>query len=378
MKNTINKIICFAVFATTMLSSAISAEEEMKTFGEWVKVYEQEQEAAYKAHPELKNIEKGAAFRLTAMGVNPSLKKIFDKREIYTPIGLEQRDAYDAFVKSEKCKSLLATWEKDGKLAAKNSAYQWLIYAIHSKSAHFSVKKDKKVAKTISTIYTNKKVSRAEMDAVRYKLAQMGQCKGWTSGTLMPMPRGIGAWGQYIDLKKYYPNIMGIEAGATVPNLTLKRFDLNAEIKEVEFQSSLEAFITVEGVQALYDYVISSLSDGKSSQHDFDLYKEIEKGKPIFFLSHATQNTFDYIFDLAAKHALYDLFKDDVSFFHHTYDVRWDHDYGSACEIYLPEIWKNRPLKKHLPYSGYQYKIQEANWDAEIRDWAFMRFPLLL
>jgi hypothetical protein len=109
---------------------------------------------------------------------------------------------------------------------------------------------------------------------------------------------------------------------------------------------------------------------------DFKLWTELAKGKPVFIFTEATQNTFDYIFDLTAKECLYDLFKGDVTFYHHTFDVRWDHDYGSNCEISVPEVWRNHPLKTSLPHSGYQYPILQEAWDAEIRDWGIMRYPV--
>ena len=263
-----------------------------KTFGQWIDVYVAEQKAAYERHPDLPDIEKGAAMFLTTLGNRPDTTF---NRDACTETGRRYYDAYKRFRESAKCERMLRQWQEAGGLSPEERDYRWLIYAIQAEDAHFSPSKPagRAVAKLVARIYSNGRFTREEMDSIRHMLTRMAKVKGWTCGNLLIRPRGAGGWGSVMDVKKHYPFVSGIPAGRKAPNLSFTRYNANANLEKVDFHFSLDAFLTPQALLAIRDYVEKTTSPTPPPGGDFQLWAELKKGKPIFIFTEATQNTFD-------------------------------------------------------------------------------------
>jgi len=155
-------------------NSVAETTEEMKTFAEWVDVYNAEHEAALKAHPDLDYIERGAALHCMlskhVWGVyDPTIKHDLGR---LTKISKSYYDAFVAFMASAKGKAMFAKYKKDGSLNQENQAYYWVVQATVDEYKKFRSTDEGKIqyknaSSVITKLYKGHLLTRFEMDKFR-------------------------------------------------------------------------------------------------------------------------------------------------------------------------------------------------------------------
>ncbi len=251
----------FAIIATLTIGSATFAEET-NLLAEWVNIYYAEQTSAYLAHPDLPDIEKGAALHLTALGVNPAYSNKVHGGQGLTVLGQHYYDAYKTFITGPGA-AMVEKWNNDGELSPENEAYKWVIHAAATEyttaEGHFSPSADTNIAQSIVKSYFREPLTREEVDAMRMKLGIMGQAPGWTCGMFNINSRVLENWLSIIDWSEHFEYINGIKNGTTAPNIRYLRYDELSKkpIEDIPIQFSLDAFVTPRGIASLNDCVSS-------------------------------------------------------------------------------------------------------------------------
>jgi len=395
MKN-IKRVFAISIFCIFVITAGCVANKkdknEKKSFGEWMDVYVAEQEAAYKQHPDLKDIEKGAAILLTGIHTNPNGPQI--GRDDCTPLGQRYYDAYENFINSNQGKAMLAKWKTNGELDEKDDAYKWIIYATIVEPHKFSKFEGEglKIMKLVKRVYFRDIFTRAEVDSIRTYFVGMSKALGYTCGTFAyDGQRRWPDWGEmnWTELLEYP---YGLPEGTKIPDIRYLSYDALIKKNPIDLtvgqRYNLHASLTPEGMQS-FNACVNALEikelDGRKvftpSYAEWEgrdclinLRDEVKKGKPIYVFSHSTLDTYDYIFDVSVQECLRMLFKDNVDFFHADSRTQGA-DYCGGKRYYLQSLWKNAVFKGAHYTSVHDKNDGFDSWLYQIRDAGYMRYP---
>jgi hypothetical protein len=311
----------------------IEAATEKKTFQDWVEVYKAEHEAALKAHPDLDFIERGAALHAMlgkgAWGVCSFDRAKHDTRKL-TTIGKAYYDAFSAFADSDKGKAMFAKYKQDGFLNPEDQAYYWVIQATVDEYPNHN-KPEGQLPKRMFLQFAGRAwkrdlFTRKEIDDFRKYNAL--KPKGGTTPTVRAYRlRGTG-------LERLFAP-KAIRTGQQMPDWKFHYYETLMEQREYTYdyyKYTLHAHITPAFLETMliplscFEY---GVKDGKEffrpdytafdklpKDQYFDLAAEIKKGKPLWFIGHSIQDTYDYPRDVSYEEAVYWLFKDDLAFYH--------------------------------------------------------------
>ena len=308
-----------ALFASASFALIANAAEETKPFSEWVKILWEEQNAFYKSHPDLIDIEKGASIALPAK-INTTIKK-----GLLTPLGKKWVKAYTDFING-KGKAMLENWKANGKLNPENEAYKYVIQATATEKKCCTP--NDPIAKLFVKGYLHKKFTRAEIDKMRYFLAATTKKHSGMKYDFRNLK-----WGG-VDWKKKLTQIYPLHQGEKVKDFACYSFDKIIEkegfskVKEwhkyethgfltpkylERYSLSFNGYRKVENdkLEPILDYGIEGDEDISIS------LKEMKDGvKPTLIFSHGASDTFDFYYDMVQWNSLYPIYKDKINFYY--------------------------------------------------------------
>jgi len=355
------------VVGATFAFNTNAAEEEKKSYGEWVDIIKREYQAGLKANPGLESIEKGAAlYQKISMDAWFFRPETTHKKEMLTTIGKGYLKAFMDFKNSSKGKSLFEKYKKDGVLEPKDQPYFLMIKALVDPYPYHKGHGDKKLlgrivkslTKFAEKAYKHEPVTRHEMDKFREFLAVCPK-----GGTSAHWPAKDFAWSK--ELSEIYKSPISIQ-GKKVPDYKFHYYETLAKQRgytnHANYKFSLHAYFTpivLEYIKRPLDSYKYEIKNGKPEitpdNSDFDnlkkdeyfsVHEQVKKGRPFYFMEHNITDSTDYVRRVGYQEALYWLFKDDVDFFHVS---RLDFDFG-ICEYFnkidvFTGLYKNKSIK---------------------------------
>ncbi len=370
MRKQITKLFAVAIVATSMISSAMFAEE--KTFGEWVEILWQEQNAFYKSNPDLIDIEKGAGIALAA-----KIKTAIKKGDL-TVSGKKYVKAYHNFING-KGKPMIAKWKKEKKLSPKNQAYKYVVQAIHA--GHKKVSKSP-AAKYFAKGFLHEKFTRKEIDKMRYALVEMVKVHSGMKCDFRDRNWGGVKWENI--LTRFYP----VKLGVKTPDFTTFSYDkyiAKKQIKPSDFKNQLHGYLTplyLERYKTNFDgfkvidkngkkMLEPDLHYGAKENADYAVtMDELSDGvKPTLIFAHTADDTFDHFGDLVTWGMLAPIYKDKINFYHFAQNViQQDYIMGNNNSMGC----KNTVQKESLTYSSAD---KAASLPLLIKNNYYMRCP---
>ncbi len=319
-------LLCMLFFWVTV--NSVSAQghfsSELKTFREWIEILSDEQEHMYKRHPDLLNIQKGAAIVLSAK-INTQYKK-----NNLTKLGKKYVTAYLSF-RDGKAQAMLEKWKTDACLHPEDQDYRYVIQAMATDPQTCS--KNHPILKLFIKGYMQEKFTRKEIDSMRFFLAgnpKPHSCYDYA----LRFGYAKYKWGS-LDWREIISPIYPFPVGATVPNFKAFSYDKILEKHPYNpnwytFQG--DAFLTPDYlktyVHQFEGYTVKTIDEKKKlipnlfyTQPEYEkcttTLSELQKDKrPVLIFSHGAGDTFDMYYDMVQWNMLYPVFKERVAFYY--------------------------------------------------------------
>ncbi len=349
---------------------------DKKTYGDWVDILKAEHEVFLTQHPDLYDIEVGAALHCKL-----SLHQWHYKPEIphdleqLTKIGKKYYNAFVAFMDSARGKAMFAKFKKDGRLNPEDQAYYWVVkatvdtYPYHKRigtpADKTALEKLKKFGTEFATkAYKRQLFTRSEMKQFRDYLAIVpkgGTTAHWAAKKFTwsrddldkAMKRHSPATGiKAPDHKFHYFETLAKQRGYTAYDaydLSIQSYLTPNILECLELVLDCYKYEVVDG-EPRFSADFSDFEKLKKNEY-FSLHEQVKTGRPFYLFTHNFTDSSDFTRRTGYQEALYWLFKDEVDFFH---TGRLDFGFG-ACEYFgqfdvFSGMYPNRVI--HTGYSS--------------------------
>ncbi len=323
--------LLFCILCLNLIITAVHGQEnssqDLKTFDAWIEILFDEHKGIYERHPDLKEIEIGAAIILAA-----KINTQYEKNNL-TDFGNQCVKNYLDF-REGKGKAMLEKWKKDGVLDEKDKDYRYIIQATLSPVK--SCNQNEPTGKLFVKGWKQGLFTRKEIDEMRYFLAGTAKTHSGMSYAFSSFHKSVYKMGG-IDwrdtLSQFYP----LPHGKAVPNFSALSYD--KILKETPFspdwyKTQFQGFLTPQylskyGTQ-FKGYSIQEINGHKklvpdllhatkeNAECSITLNELRNKGKPLLIFSHAPADTFDFYYDVIQWNMLYPIYKNHVNFYYFT------------------------------------------------------------